>query len=797
MRKYTGVQSLIATIIAVALFSVTPLSAIADDLNPNGNQVLVVDGDMQVYDPNNPQASIFGWIDNGEQTEQEGSIDASVSTNGEPAIALDVYAGQEDTEFTVNDSVSMSIVRNESIDDNAMAISAQAVDSCSTTVNVYGDACSTMQLSNNETEATSSAVYAATWDETESNVSINLYGTANSTAIATGENSRARADAIDMYVNSKQNNVNITVTGDAISKAVADGDADAFAVYISDPGKSNITIDGSASASAISAHGQASAGVVSANKDDGNTVVHVKGDAIARTESNGSDDGIRSTNAILADAKKGASLSVIIDGKAVAEAQDPNIIPCAGWIVASGQGSSTNVSIGNGAEGVIDIHASEMAKANAMVKGGIKVEKSDFAVAVSSENGNAGINLEGGLDAKNSYCGINAVATGENAVTSVISNGDISLQKRENCDGAAVLLEANEQGTVKAIITVDIIDATAVDGEVSGLLVQNCGGSIEANIMSDITATGSLNSTGMTVAATWSSSDYYIVEDAQPLVFDTDDVIPVPDVLVNGVETTIYEKDDELYFRTEEGKYLLLAQDFYVKEGNSRVFVIGDIFGGDAGMWVQASKEQKTEILVDGTVKGGKEGIVLNMDDSIADANLTLTVWEVKPDTNGAVLVRRSIDENHNIIYEEDKEDEKAIQYIIRIADSSKEYIKTNGTTEYEGYNVAREGDTVTLKLTIPEGYEITGAFSDVAQEAKLVKDENGNYYLIVPRGGAVELSVTMAKIEKPVTVNNSVAEETNQTAVQAPVYQVVQNLGSNKEDRDHVLQQRNIPYKV
>lgn len=98
------------------------------------------------------------------------------------------------------------------------------------------------------------------------------------------------------------------------------------------------------------------------------------------------------------------------------------------------------------------------------------------------------------------------------------------------------------------------------------------------------------------------------------MVFDTDDVIPVPDVLVNGVETTIYEKDDELYFRTEEGKYLLLAQDFYVKEGNSRVFVIGDIFGGDAAMWVQASKEPKTEILVDGTVKGGKEGIVLNMD---------------------------------------------------------------------------------------------------------------------------------------------------------------------------------------
>jgi hypothetical protein len=65
------------------------------------------------------------------------------------------------------------------------------------------------------------------------------------------------------------------------------------------------------------------------------------------------------------------------------------------------------------------------------------------------------------------------------------------------------------------------------------------------------------------------------------------------------------------------------------------------------------------------------------------------------------------------------------------------------------------------LKLNIPEGYKVVEAYSDVAQETTLEKDESGNYFLTMPRGGAVELSV---KLEE-VTSNGNSGNQGNQGA--------------------------------
>ena len=57
------------------------------------------------------------------------------------------------------------------------------------------------------------------------------------------------------------------------------------------------------------------------------------------------------------------------------------------------------------------------------------------------------------------------------------------------------------------------------------------------------------------------------------------------------------------------------------------------------------------------------------------------------------------------------------------------------------------------VKLTIPEGKELVGAYWDVAKSEAgklLVDPATGDYYVEVPRGGGVELSLVMKDVPTP-----------------------------------------------
>ena len=95
----------------------------------------------------------------------------------------------------------------------------------------------------------------------------------------------------------------------------------------------------------------------------------------------------------------------------------------------------------------------------------------------------------------------------------------------------------------------------------------------------------------------------------------------------------------------------------------------------------------------------------------------------------------------------------KEIQYIIRVnAESRKISYPLRERRNVRASRSPKSGETVTSwKLDIPYGYEISEAYGDVGQQVKLLKDANGNYYLVVPRGGAVELSVKLKEKVAPV----------------------------------------------
>ncbi|MCR5737562.1 MAG: Ig-like domain-containing protein [Eubacterium sp.] len=71
------------------------------------------------------------------------------------------------------------------------------------------------------------------------------------------------------------------------------------------------------------------------------------------------------------------------------------------------------------------------------------------------------------------------------------------------------------------------------------------------------------------------------------------------------------------------------------------------------------------------------------------------------------------------------------------------------------GYEVAKEGEKIVLKANLNSGWKIANAYNG---KEKLPKDANGNYYLVVPKGGGVSLSVDLKQGQKKASTKKSVS---------------------------------------
>lgn len=95
---------------------------------------------------------------------------------------------------------------------------------------------------------------------------------------------------------------------------------------------------------------------------------------------------------------------------------------------------------------------------------------------------------------------------------------------------------------------------------------------------------------------------------------------------------------------------------------------------------------------------------------------------------------------------------EKSILYIMKLTqpDSGATLFATDANGKplatSHGYSVAKEGDRVLLKVRVDEGSELLAAYDGAGNEVKLIKGEDGCYYIAytVPRGGGIGLSVIL-----------------------------------------------------
>ncbi|WP_031548207.1 hypothetical protein [Oribacterium sp. FC2011] len=173
-------------------------------------------------------------------------------------------------------------------------------------------------------------------------------------------------------------------------------------------------------------------------------------------------------------------------------------------------------------------------------------------------------------------------------------------------------------------------------------------------------------------------------------------------------------------------------------------------------------------LTVEGEISGEEHNIVLNEKASLDDVNIT-TVWKVDTsDDKPVVEAITGYDENTKKptygTNDVTKKAEQSINYIISV---QSDVSIASGTREVNGYDTAHQDETVTFAVTVPSGYEIENFFNvSPGHIISLNKGSaDGTYLLTVPRGGGVDIGVTLKKIQNDVQATTS-----NQSSAQIQV---------------------------
>lgn len=195
------------------------------------------------------------------------------------------------------------------------------------------------------------------------------------------------------------------------------------------------------------------------------------------------------------------------------------------------------------------------------------------------------------------------------------------------------------------------------------------------------------------------------------------------------------------------------ATGLYVMNSNgiASISVAGDVSsvakkenGTSSGIMIEGVGGS-TDIFVDGTVASKSFGV---RNDS-KDGQCNVTVWKIVSDhVAGKISGKEAVD---------DEATEKAIKYIIKVEQPKEgaklSALKADGTSLEQSHNlgVAYWGDKVLLKVDLEPGYRIKAAYNGLdGSKVQIVAGSDGNYYVVVPNGGGVYLSIDVEKVEKP-----------------------------------------------
>ncbi len=189
---------------------------------------------------------------------------------------------------------------------------------------------------------------------------------------------------------------------------------------------------------------------------------------------------------------------------------------------------------------------------------------------------------------------------------------------------------------------------------------------------------------------------------------------------------------------------------------------VKDIISSDVGIcFIRIDEKGNTCVLVKETIKAENYGVLFPYDEncmkgvesltsSMINYPIELTAWKIETKNKPIVAVIDYFDDN--ISFEGDPALEKLINYIVKNeqpeAGGSFKIVDEDGNelSESFGYPVAHVGEKIYIKTNLDEGYEIVAAYNETGDGKTELSKDGDQYFLIVPSGGGVDISIKLAK---------------------------------------------------
>ncbi len=536
-----------------------------------------------------------------------------------------------------------------------------------------------------------------------------------------------KTETVNVTANSVNGDQNVEVgnitasTGNGLDVSAADGkNADVDTGSITAPDDYGVKVSSQdGSAADIDVNGDVSGGewgvLVSASDQGSSAEVNVSGDISAQKEGGTYEGGVYVTSSDGASAaiKAGGDVSAGQDGLTLYSDGDGTSVQVTvsgdveakddGAVVSADNGGSVvimadkDIAAGNSG---INISSDKGASVDASVGG--DVTAGNIGVNVEATGGDASVEVNGKIDAQ--QAGFQGFALGDSKVDAKL-DGEVT-SANEN----GVHLEAKEGGEISAAVDAGIqAGGTGLDVHSDGK-----GSSAEATVNADIS--GKEIGTYMTTSSGAEA-----------------------EATVNG-NVTSDERGAELH--ASGG-------------GQTNLVIDGDLTGDVVGLYASSATEEGViDVLVTGTISGGDAGVALDKDKGYSADNLTLTVWKIVPDGEGAVAAdyTYNTEKKEDVRSAQNEAFEKTIKYIIKVEQpeegGSLTAVDKDGKALETSHDrdIAYEGDKVILKINADKGYRVLAAYNGKGEKTELLMDSDGNYYVEVPKGGGVYLSVDMGK---------------------------------------------------
>ncbi len=550
--------------------------------------------------------------------------------------------------------------------------------------------------------------------------------------------------------------VNVEASGDGNEKeeTVADDiqvtdPADISAVTVKADTGAEAELEVQGNISAESTGGDATAAEIAAT-DGGKAEFEVQGDVEA-TAPNGEATGIGAealiggasaeisvTGNVTATGDQAVGIEDRIDTKASLDISVDGDVKAVGDSSAIGVGLPIFAGSPNPEANETEVH----------VTGSVSAESPGTATGVhifADGNTEASVKVDQDVSTAGTIRAIGVEVMAEGASADITVGGDVKAQADDHSDenGAyGIVAETEDQGETKVKVQGEV----KVEGYGHGIYVNTRGDSeTEVEVKGPVTVTGEVYVAGLTMIAAEGSAE--VNTGAITVSAEAYHDASAINISNQGGEAKVQVNGD-----VESNGFGINVSMIHHGKGTNEVIVDGDV---NAGIYaVQAVTQEDShvvsDILVDGTIHADAHPIVVN--EATTEENLKITVWKIDLDEDGDVVKSKDDVPGAEIkATENSREMEESIMYIIRVEQPEEggtlKPVREDGSDldQSHGKPVAKEGETVLMKVDLASGYRVTGAYSVDGQELNIF-EQNGQYFVEVPKGGGVWIGARLER---------------------------------------------------